>query len=73
MATKELLQGLEAGWEEATVGHKFILACVDGSIKPEQFNTWLAQVGRRPCTVGCNKLPERKQQHICIEVNMVWR
>lgn len=45
MATKELLQGLEAGWKEATVGHKFILACVDGSIKPEQFNTWLAQVG----------------------------
>lgn len=35
--------GLEVGWQEATVGHKFIQACVDGSIKPEQFNTWLVQ------------------------------
>lgn len=43
MATQELLKGLESGWEEATVGHKFIKACVDGSIKPEQFNTWLTQ------------------------------
>jgi hypothetical protein len=44
MTTQELLKGLESGWEEATVGHKFIKACVDGSIKPEQFNTWLTQV-----------------------------
>jgi thiaminase len=44
MATQELLKGLESGWKEATVGHKFIKACVDGSIKPEQFNTWLTQV-----------------------------
>jgi thiaminase len=44
MATQQLLQGLESQWKEATVGHKFIRACVDGSVKPEQFNTWLAQV-----------------------------
>ena len=52
MATKELLQGLEAGWQEATVGHKFIKACVDGSIRPEQFNTWLAQVRKLNCVVA---------------------
>lgn len=45
--SQELLQGLEAGWQEATVGHKFIKACVDGSIRPEQFNTWLAQVRKQ--------------------------
>jgi len=44
MATQELLKGLEADWDQATVGHKFVKACVDGSIKPEQFNTWLTQV-----------------------------
>lgn len=50
MSTKDLLAGLESGWQEATVGHKFIQACVDGSIKPGQFNTWLVQVRLRGST-----------------------
>lgn len=53
MATQQLLQGLESQWKEATVGHKFIKACVDGSIKPEQFNTWLAQVGTQQWVHCC--------------------
>lgn len=51
MSTKDLLAGLESGWQEATVGHKFIQACVDGSIRPEQFNTWLVQVRLRDSTL----------------------
>jgi thiaminase len=43
MSSDELLAGLEQKWDKA-VNHEFIKACIDGSVKPEQFNRWLVQV-----------------------------
>eukprot|EP00882_Tetradesmus_deserticola_P026017 GHRQ01028623.1.p2 GENE.GHRQ01028623.1~~GHRQ01028623.1.p2 ORF type:complete len:208 (+),score=93.15 GHRQ01028623.1:682-1305(+) len=42
MSSDELLAGLEQKWDKA-VNHEFIKACIDGSVKPEQFNRWLVQ------------------------------
>jgi hypothetical protein len=46
MSSDELLAGLEQKWDKA-VNHEFIKACIDGSVKPEQFNRWLVQVRRQ--------------------------
>jgi hypothetical protein len=43
MSSDELLAGLEEKWDKA-VNHEFIKACIDGIVKPEQFNRWLVQV-----------------------------
>jgi hypothetical protein len=58
MSSDELLAGLEEKWDKA-VNHEFIKACIDGSVKPEQFNRWLVQVRGQICaslllwTAGC--------------------
>ncbi|KXZ50549.1 hypothetical protein GPECTOR_16g724 [Gonium pectorale] len=40
--TKSLIEGCGEAWKQATL-HPFLDAVADGSIKPEQFNTWLVQ------------------------------
>ncbi|MEW6491589.1 MAG: TenA family transcriptional regulator [Cyanobacteriota bacterium] len=42
LTCKQLLQNHQLAWHEATV-HPFLETCKQGTIKPEQFNTWLVQ------------------------------
>jgi thiaminase/transcriptional activator TenA len=42
LTCKQLLQNHSQAWQEATV-HPFLEQCKLGTIKPEQFNTWLVQ------------------------------
>lgn len=42
LTCQELLQNHQQVWHEATV-HPFLEQCKLGTIKPEQFNTWLVQ------------------------------
>ncbi|HEY9762510.1 MAG TPA: TenA family transcriptional regulator [Trichocoleus sp.] len=39
---QHLIQTHAAAWEKATV-HPFLTSCKTGTIRPEQFNTWLVQ------------------------------
>lgn len=42
LTDKQLRQNSPQAWNEATV-HPFFKQCKLGTIKPEQFNTWLVQ------------------------------
>lgn len=42
LTCQSLLQTHAAAWEQATV-HPFLTGCKTGTIRPEQFNTWLVQ------------------------------
>lgn len=42
LTCQQLLQNHRQVWQEATV-HPFLEQCKSGTIKPEQFNTWLVQ------------------------------
>ncbi len=42
LTCKQLLKNHQLAWNEATV-HPFLEACKQGTIKAEQFNTWLVQ------------------------------
>ncbi|MGL4622630.1 MAG: TenA family transcriptional regulator, partial [Chroococcidiopsis sp.] len=42
LTCQQLLQKHPQAWQEATI-HPFLKQCQQGTIQPQQFNTWLVQ------------------------------